>query len=54
MLFVAALLPIIIYVWVVYQIDNFSLISVKRLLQLIFCGMVAALVLPKCSMFTIT
>lgn len=44
MLFVAALLPIIIYVWVVYQIDNFSLISVKRLLQLIFCGMVAALV----------
>ena len=43
MLFVAALLPIIIYIGVVYQIDNFSLISVKRLFLLIFCGMVTAL-----------
>jgi RsiW-degrading membrane proteinase PrsW (M82 family) len=43
MLFVAALLPIVIYICVVYQIDHFSLISVKRLLMLIFCGMVMAL-----------
>jgi RsiW-degrading membrane proteinase PrsW (M82 family) len=43
MLFAAALLPIVIYIFVVYQIDNFSLISINRLLQLIACGMVAAL-----------
>jgi len=43
MLFVAALLPVAIYIFVVYQIDNFSLISVKRLLLLILCGMMMAL-----------
>ena len=43
MLFVAALLPVVIYIFVVYQIDNFSLISVKRLLLLILCGMLTAL-----------
>ena len=43
MLFVAALLPVVIYIIVVYQIDNFSLISVKRLLLLILCGMLTAL-----------
>lgn len=43
MLLVAALLPVVIYIFVVYQIDNFSLISVKRLLQLILCGMLTAL-----------
>ena len=43
MLFVAALLPVVIYIFVVYQIDNFSLISVKRLLLLILSGMLTAL-----------
>lgn len=43
MLCVAALLPVAIYIFVVYQIDNFSLISVKHLLLLILCGMVMAL-----------
>ena len=43
MLFVAALLPVVIYIFVVYQIDNFSLISVKRLVLLILCGMLTAL-----------
>ena len=43
MLFVAALLPVVIYIFVVYQIDNFSLISVKRLLLLILGGMLTAL-----------
>ena len=44
MLFVAALLPVVIYIFVVYKIDNFSLISVKNLLLQVLCGMVAALV----------
>jgi len=44
MLFVAAILPIVIYIFVVYKIDNFSLISVKNLLLQVLYGMVAALV----------
>ena len=44
MLFVAALLPVVIYIFVVYKIDNFSLISIKNLLLQVLCGMVAALV----------
>ena len=44
MQFVAALLPVVIYIFVVYKIDNFSLISVKNLLLQVFCGMVTALV----------
>lgn len=44
MLFVAALLPVVIYIFVVYKIDNFSLISVKNLLLQVLCGMVTALV----------
>ena len=44
MLFVAALLPVVIYIFVVYKIDNFSLISVKNLLLQVLYGMVAALV----------
>ena len=44
MLFVAAILPVVIYIFVVYKIDNFSLISVKNLLLQVLCGMVAALV----------
>ena len=43
MSFVAALLPVGIYIAVVYLLDNFALISVKRLLVLILCGMAAAL-----------
>ena len=44
MLFVAALLPVVIYIFVVYKIDYFSLISVKNLFMQVLCGMVAALV----------
>ena len=44
MLFVAALLPVVIYIFVVYKIDHFSLISIKNLLLQVLCGMVAALV----------
>ena len=44
MLFVAALLPVVIYIFVVYKIVNFSLISVKNLFLQVLCGMVAALV----------
>ena len=43
MSFVAALLPVIIYIIVVYVLDNFALISVKRLIVLVLCGMAAAL-----------
>ena len=43
MLFVAALLPVIIYIFMVYKIDNFSLINVKNLFLQVLCGMVAAL-----------
>ena len=44
MLFIAALLPVIIYIFMVYKIDNFSLISIKNLFLQVLCGMVAALV----------
>ena len=44
MLFVAAILPVVIYIFVVYKIDHFSLISVKSLFLQVLCGMVAALV----------
>ena len=44
MLFVTALLPVVIYIFIVYKIDNFSLISVKSLLLLILSGMLTALV----------
>ncbi|MCR5827404.1 MAG: PrsW family intramembrane metalloprotease [Bacteroidales bacterium] len=43
MQFVAALLPIVLYIAVVYFLDNFALISVKRLLLLVLCGMLTAL-----------
>lgn len=43
MSFVAALLPVVIYIIVVYVLDNFALISVKRLIVLVMCGMAAAL-----------
>ena len=38
----AALLPIAIYIYVVYKLDNFSLLSERRLLILVLCGMLAA------------
>ena len=38
MQFVAALLPVVIYIAAVYFLDNFSLISVKRLLLLAVLG----------------
>ena len=41
--FVAALLPVVVYIFVVYKLDNFSLLSVKRLLLLVFIGMLTAL-----------
>ena len=44
MLFVAAILPIVIYIFVVYKIDNFSLISIRHLFLQVLCGMIAALV----------
>lgn len=39
----AALLPIAIYIYVVYELDNFSLLSEKRLLILVMTGMLAAI-----------
>lgn len=41
--FIASILPVVLYILVVYELDNFSLISVKRLLVLVGCGMVSAL-----------
>ncbi|MBO4673291.1 MAG: PrsW family intramembrane metalloprotease [Bacteroidaceae bacterium] len=41
--FLAALLPVAIYIFVVYKLDSFSLISVRGLLTLVFLGMLAAL-----------
>ena len=43
MQFVAATLPVVIYIFVVYKIDNFSLISIKNLFMQVLFGMVAAL-----------
>ena len=39
----AALLPVVIYLAVVYSIDRFSLISLWRLLHLVLCGVLAAI-----------
>ena len=44
MQFIAALLPVVIYILVVYKIDNFALVSIRRLLLLVVAGMAAALV----------
>ncbi len=44
MLFVAAILPIVIYIFVVYKIDSFALISVRNLFLQVLYGMVTALV----------
>ena len=41
--FVAALLPVAIYIFVVYKLDSFSLLSVKRLLLLVLSGVITAL-----------
>lgn len=44
MSFLAALLPVAIYILVVYELDSFSLVSVKNLLLLVLSGMAAALI----------
>lgn len=43
MAYLAALLPVAIYIFVVYSLDSFSLISIKRLLMLVLFGAIAAL-----------
>ena len=43
MSFIAALLPVAVYIALVYVLDNFALVSVKRLLVLVLSGMAAAL-----------
>ena len=40
--FVAALLPVAIYILVVYELDSFSLLSIKKILLLVGCGMLTA------------
>lgn len=42
MLFITAIIPIVIYILVVYKIDHFSLISIKRLVWQVVWGMTAA------------
>ena len=44
MAFIAAFLPVLIYLEVVYSIDRFALISLRRLLHLVLCGLLAALI----------
>lgn len=44
MIFLAALLPVAIYILVVYELDSFSLVSIKNLILLVLSGMVAALI----------
>ena len=43
MSFVAALLPVFVYIFVVYELDSFSFLSVKKLLLMVALGMVTAL-----------
>ena len=43
MSFIAAFLPVVIYILVVYGLDNFALLSVKRLLMLVAAGAGTAL-----------
>lgn len=43
MAYIAALLPVAIYIIVVYSLDSFSLISIKRLLLLVLFGAMTAL-----------
>jgi len=42
--YIAALLPVAVYIIVVYSLDSFSLVSIRRLLVLILTGAAAALV----------
>ena len=39
----AAILPVVVYIVVVYSIDRFALISARRLLMLVLCGVLAGL-----------
>lgn len=43
MQYVASLLPIAIYLLAVYKIDNYALVSLRRMAMLVVCGMLAAL-----------
>ena len=43
MQYVASLLPIAIYLLAVYKIDNYALVSLRRMAILVVCGMLAAL-----------
>lgn len=43
MSFVASLLPVVLYIFAVYELDSFSLLSIRKLLLLVGCGMLAAL-----------
>ncbi len=43
MSFVAAFLPVLVYIFVVFELDSFSFLSVKKLFLLVGCGMLAAL-----------
>ena len=43
MLFAVSLIPIIVYIIFIYNIDHFALISIKRLLVLVLIGMLTAL-----------
>ena len=44
MSFVAAFLPVLVYIFVVFELDSFSFLSVKKLLLLVGSGMLAALI----------
>ena len=44
MSFVAALLPVAIYIFVVYSLDSFSLVSVRSLVTLVITGMLSAVI----------
>ena len=43
MTFVAALLPVLVYIFVVFELDSFAFLNVKKLLMLVGSGMLAAL-----------
>ena len=43
MLFAVSLIPIVVYIIVIYKIDHFALISIRRLLLLVLTGMLTAL-----------
>lgn len=52
MLFAVSLIPIVVYIIFIYKIDHFALISIKRLVQLVLTGMLAALACFELFRFT--